>query len=256
MKRLAFIIPLLLLVPLIASATSTSPLFDTSCGNTAVAATSSASCVLTATTTSPVQYAMTQLNSGNDNDAGCTAGGVAMTKIGTVHDTHAGNNTWWYVYTIAGKSGATNFKCSQNVDTNAMRIIVLGYGEANQAMTYSGGGATDSLVVATATTSTSVSSTLTPISANSYIGSFVLQFNDTNTVANTNLTLRQNASSTTAYTNGGDSNGILSGASTQTWATGIAADWSMVQFSISPIAPAAVAGSTYDGSEGWFDLFL
>lgn len=236
MKKILALVVALLLLPASALAAIA---FDNSCG--AVASAATASCTLTITSSNSATYAMSQLNSGHDNDAGCTAGGTAMTKIATVHDSHAGSLTYWYVYYIAGKSGSTAITCSQSVDTNALRLVVMTYSGANQSMVYSGGSATDAIsLTATATTTTSVSTSVTPISANSWIGSFGLQFTDTNTAASTNLTLRQKSTGS-LFNFGGDSNGIKSGATTQTWTTGVNADWSAISFSISPVPTAAAA---------------
>lgn len=216
--------------------------FDNAAGKTQAGPTATVTISSFAVTGSnTILIAFVELNSGNDNITTVTFGVTPMTQLTKLQT--PGFNEWTYVYYLVGASGTNDIVATQVTDTNAMRAVAASYTGVNQSISWSGGGATDSFTTATANGAMTISASTTPISAGSWLVCDIYNGDTENNAASTNVTQRTIAT-TQSYFREGDTNGIVSGLTTQTWTSSTTDHMSMIQLSISP--PAAAGGTARD----------
>jgi len=203
---------------------------DNSAGNTTAGPTSTVTISSFAVAASnPCLVVFVELNSGNDNLASVTFGGNAMTLITKAETPTSGE--WVYAYYILGQSGTHDIVATQNTDTNAMRMVAISYTGVNQAISYP---TTDSSTSNTANGGTTISCTQSPTTSNSWFVTSIWDSDTENVSASTNVTQVVTAGAGQTYFRAGDSNGVVSGSTTQTWTSSTSDHLNMIQVSISP----------------------
>lgn len=224
MKHLA----LFLAFALLPTSTFAAIAFDAGAGTVDLSGTV-ATLSFTAATNSCI-IAGTELNSGQDHLVSFTWDGVGMTFIGKMQV----NADWVYAYYVCGASGTHDLVSTQDPETNAIRIVACSYTGVNPSMSYP---TTDTFAWNT-TVGTSISTSTAPKTAGSWLVTFGYD-DDTlgEPTASTNVTSRAGATGSDNF-HCGDTNGIASGSTTQTW-TSVGSDHlGIIQVSISPPASA------------------
>lgn len=172
--------------------------------------------------------------SGVDNVSGVTFNNVGMTRLARL-DVNGANNTFFYLYALAGNGGTHDVAVSIGGSVNvSVYTCVMSYSGAYQAAVYSGGGQTDAVATKGSVTATSISNAITTITDNSRVATWGYDDNGgNNPQAGTNVTQR---ATTAGSLRSGDNNADVhpAGSLSQSWTSAGSDPLAMMQVTISP----------------------